>query len=197
LTNIFLNILKIQNKNIMEAFIGTICAFGFNYAPYGWQYCNGQILPISSYTALFSLLGTYYGGNGTSTFGLPNLQGRAAIHMGQHPGGSLYTIGETGGVSSVSVLISNMPAHAHPISMTIKANNPGFNQGTSPVSAYPSATDTITNIFQPAPPTPNTFMKPATVTIGAQGGNIPVTIDDPSLVMNYCIAMQGIFPTRN
>jgi microcystin-dependent protein len=186
---------KIKNKNIMETYLGTICVFGFNYTPYGWQYCNGQILPISSNAALFSLLGTYYGGNGTSTFGLPNLQGRTAIHEGQLTGGSLYTIGETSGVENVTVLISNMPAHAHSVSMAINANN-SRQSSDSPVGAYPAPSVNNVNNYN-STPTNNVFMKPATVTLGTSGGSIPVSISDPSLVMNYCIAMQGIFPTRN
>lgn len=180
----------------MEAYLGTICVFGFNYAPYGWQYCNGQILAISQNAALFALLGTYYGGNGTSTFGLPNLQGRNAIHMGQLSGGSLYTIGEFAGVDTVTVLISNMPAHNHTVSMTINAN--GRTQSTnSPIGAYPAVSSVGVSNYNNPPASSNVFMKPATVTIGTSGGSIPVNISDPTLVMNYCIAMTGIFPTRN
>jgi len=180
----------------METFLGSVCVFGFNFAPYGWQYCNGQILPISQYAALFSLLGTYYGGNGTSTFGLPNLQGRASIHMGQHSGGSLYTIGETGGVDNVTILTSNMPAHSHSLSMSINANNRA-QSSSSPVGAYPAMSANTLNNYNPPPASTNVFMKPASITLGTSGGSIPVTISDPTLVMNYCIAMTGIFPTRN
>jgi microcystin-dependent protein len=180
----------------MEAYLGTICVFGFNFAPYGWQYCNGQILPISTNAALFSLLGTYYGGNGTSTFGLPNLQGRNAIHMGQLQGGSLYTIGEFAGVDNVTVLISNMPAHMHTITQTPNGFNGRGSSSATPQGNYPASSSTAENNFNSVFST-GSAMKAPSITIGTSGGSIPVTISDPSLVMNYCIAMTGIFPTRN
>ena len=99
-------------------YIGQIQSFGFNFAPRGWALCNGQTLPISQNTALFSLLGTYYGGNGQSTFQLPNLQGRVAVGMGQSPGTSNYVIGQSAGTENVSILTSNMPSHTHVATFT-------------------------------------------------------------------------------
>lgn len=189
----YLETLKNKNKNFMETYLGTICVFGFNYAPYGWQYCNGQILPISTNAALFSLIGTYYGGNGTSTFGLPNLQGRCAIHLGQLQGGSLYTIGEFSGAENVTVLISNLPAHNHGYTFALNCNTTAASANQqSPNNNYPAtSSEAIYNSAQ------NANMAAPTVTLGTTGGSTPITISDPALVMNYCIAMTGIFPTRN
>jgi len=176
----------------MEAYLGTICVFGFNFAPYGWQYCNGQIIPISTNAALFALLGTVYGGNGTSTFGLPNLQGRTPVHMGQLQGGSLYTMGEFAGVESITVLPSNLPPHNHNVNASVNASSAVASSGT-PGGNVLGATGT-NFIYNPA--TTGT-MAAFNVSLGASGGSTPITISDPALVMNYSIAMQGIFPTRN
>jgi len=175
----------------MQAYLGTICVFGFNYAPYGWQYCNGQILAISQNAALFALLGTNYGGNGTSTFGLPNLQGRVSIHMGTSTSHTNYTIGEFGGASTATILISNLPAHTHTVGVALNAGS-GANSQT-PGSGYPgtSGTDKMYNSAATGK------MTGFNISLATAGSSLPVDISDPSLVMNYCIAMQGIFPTRN
>ncbi len=175
----------------MEVYLATICAFGFNFAPRGWVMCAGQLLAISPNAALFSLVGTYYGGNGTSNFGLPNLQGRAAIHQGSLAGGSTYVMGEMAGTDTVSVLQSNMPPHNHPLLYSLNANATAPNQG-SPVSHFPA-----TNADKPFASTGGALMPSFTITLGTQGGSTPVTVTDPSLVMTYCIATQGIYPTRN
>src|SRR6201997_2505227 len=104
----------------VDPFIAEIRIFPFNFAPNGWAQCNGQLLPISQNTALFSLIGVYYGGNGTTTFALPNLQGSSAMHQGQSPGGSLYIIGQTGGEQYVSLNDAQMPSHTH----TMQASSP-------------------------------------------------------------------------
>jgi microcystin-dependent protein len=175
----------------MEAYIATICVFGFNFAPRGWIICSGQLLSISSNTPLFSLIGTYYGGNGTTTFGLPNLQGRAAIHQGTLAGGSTYTMGEFSGTDSTSVLISNMPPHTHTLSYSLKANASAPNQG-SPVNNFPA-----TNGDKPFSAASTGAMPGFNMTLASQGGNVPISISDPSLVMNYCICTEGIYPSRN
>jgi len=177
----------------MEAYLGSICAFGFNFAPYGWQACNGQIIAISQYSALFALLGTYYGGNGTSNFALPNLQGRNAIHMGQHPGGSLYTIGETGGTDTTSVTVQNLPVHSHGLVYSLNCNAAGVTTGT----ASPNFPGNYPDTPYATSASGASVMGSFPITLGNTGGNTPIGIDDPTLVMNYCIAMQGIFPTRN
>jgi microcystin-dependent protein len=176
----------------MEAYLGTVCVFGFNFAPYGWALCQGQILPISQYAALFSLLGTTYGGNGTSSFGLPDLQGRVSLHMGQLSGGSLYTMGEFGGAETATVLLSNLPQHNHGTTVALSANAAGATSGTPGTNyAGSSTTDQYYNAATTG------TMASFNITLGSSGGNTPISISDPSLVMNYCIAMQGIFPTRN
>ena len=181
----------------MEAYLGSICAFGFNFSPYGWQYCNGQTLAISQNAALFALLGTYYGGNGTSTFGLPNLQGRNTIHMGTLNGVN-HQIGEAGGSDTVTITSANMPAHSHTVQVSINANNGSRGSGVatnSPANSFPGVTSAPAYI--PASTTGSVLKSDPLVTLGTAGGSVPITISDPSLVMNFCIAMQGIFPTRN
>lgn len=178
----------------MEPFIGSICAFGFNYAPYGWSLCQGQILSISSNTALFSLLGTAYGGNGTSTFGLPNLSGRVAICQGTNMQ-SNYVMGESGGSDTVTLLSSNLPPHTHPVAVTLKANATGAD-GPNPGGSYPGTNSNSVAVYNPSPTTAK-YMKQFTVTLGNTGGIAPIGIQDPGLVMNYCIAQYGVFPSRN
>ncbi len=179
----------------MEFYIGTICVFGFQFAPRNWAYCNGSLRPIASNTALFSLLGTTYGGDGRTTFGLPNLQGRSAIDQGQLAGGSLYTMGETAGTQSVTILTSNMPAHAHSVTFAINADARDTGSSDSPQGNYPALS--TSNIYGGPPATTNVFMKPPVITLGNSGAQMPIGISDPSLVMNYCICQYGIFPSRN
>jgi len=178
----------------MEVYVGTICVFGFNFAPYQWALCYGQLMPISQNTALFSLLGTYYGGNGTSNFALPNLQGRVSNHQGQLAGGSNYVIGEMAGSETTTILTSNMPAHNHSLTLSVNVNNT-TQTGNGPASAFPAAA--ATTRVAAAAATATKFMANPTVTIGASGGTTPISITDPSLVMNYCISLYGIYPTRN
>lgn len=180
----------------MDVYIGSVCIFGFNYAPYGWTFCRGQVLSIASNTALFSLLGTYYGGNGTSTFGLPNLQGRAALDDGT--GFSTYSMGSAGGARTATILASNMPLHTHNLSLSINAN-PGGRSGassSSPVGNFPAPSVGVVNDYS-STPTGGSFMQPATVSLGSVGSGVPLSIENPYLVMNYCICQFGIFPTRN
>lgn len=179
----------------MQAFIGTICVFGFNFAPRDFQYCNGQLISIQQNSALFSLLGTYYGGNGTTNFALPNLQNRNSVHMGQLTGGSLYTIGEVTGTDSVTLLPSNLPPHAHTVTMQMKSYNGGRTAANSntPVGTFPALN--AKNPYNTA--SSGNPMQQATVTLGTTGGTVPIAITDPTLVMNYCICMYGIYPSRN
>jgi microcystin-dependent protein len=181
----------------MEVFLGTILPFGFNFAPTGWAMCNGQILAIQQNAALFSLPGTYYGGNGVSTFGLPNLQGRLPMHMGNGLGLSPRVIGEIGGTENVSLLQSNMPAHSHVLNAsTTTAPAPG----SSPANSYLAATTGADNQGNPVTvqiygPTANTTMNANS--IGPSGSSVPFPIMPPFLVVNFCIALNGIFPSRN
>ncbi len=165
-------------------FVAEIRMFCCNFAPTGWAQCNGQILPISQNTALFSLLGTFYGGNGQSTFALPNLQGMAALNQGQSTTGTQYFLGQEAGSQFVTLLTSEMPAHTHQLSVT---DERGDNQ--SPSNTYAgSGTDLFANA------TDNTTMSPQVVAIA--GGSLPHNNMQPYLVVNYCIALQGVFPPR-
>ena len=164
--------------------------FGFQFAPSGWAQCNGQTLAISQYTALFSLLGTTYGGNGTTTFQLPNLQGRLPMSQGNGAGLTPRVMGEAAGTENVSILTSNLPSHNHTLAVDGNAGgktNPGSNfLGTVAGNA--------TEKMYSAGPS-NATMAPSA--IGLTGSSIPLGILPPYLVVNFCIALQGIFPSRN
>lgn len=169
-----------------EPFLSEIRIFSFNFAPKGWALCNGQSLPINQNQALFSLLGTVYGGNGQTTFNLPNLRGRCAIHEG-----SGHTLGEAAGSSAVTINIQQLPQHNHLLSnnmavvdanMNATLGNPGGNNWAN------------TGKQQWSTAAPNAAMHPAAVT--NVGGSQPHTNMMPYLVLNFCIALQGIFPSQ-
>jgi microcystin-dependent protein len=174
-----------------DQYLGQLMLVGFNFAPYGWQEAAGQILPISQYSALFSLLGTYYGGNGTSNFGLPNLQGAVAIGYGQGAGLSDYSLGESGGNTTVTLNVSEVPAHLHtvmaksaPATLTAPANN-SFGE---PVGLGNLYTNTP---VQTGLPMSNAALGPPV------GGNQPHGNMMPYLTLNWIICMAGVFPPRN
>ena len=178
----------------MEQFIGEIRAFPFSFAPKDWALCNGQLLAISSNTALFAILGTTYGGNGTTTFGLPDLQGRVVVGAGQGPGLSPWTLGEMVGEDSVTLLSPQMPAHSHQIT---GMNNPGTE--TAPNAACYLSRDVrggsgVIQYMQTGG-NPSTAMEPNTLL--PNGGSTPHENRQPFLVLNYCIALRGTFPARN
>jgi microcystin-dependent protein len=182
----------------MEVFIGTILPFGFNYAPTGWQMCNGQLLPISQYQAVFALIGTYYGGNGTSNFALPNLQGRLPMHMGNGLGLSSRTLGEMAGTETATLLTSNLPQHNHALNATTAAAASAAPSTPNNVLAAANGADNQGNpvtvqIYGPAPV--NAVLNPTS--IGMTGGSQPFEIMPPFLVLNFCFAMTGIYPARN
>ncbi len=182
----------------MDAYLGSICAFGFNFNPYGWYFCNGQTLAIQSNAALFSLLGTYYGGNGSTTFCLPNLQGRNTINQGVLNGVN-HVIGEFAGSDTVTITSANMPAHTHTVQASINANNGGRGStgvpSNSPSGGYPAVASNP--VYSPASNAGSVLKSDPLVTLGTAGGSAPITISDPSLVMNFCIAFTGIYPSRN
>jgi microcystin-dependent protein len=172
-------------------FVAEIRIFACNFAPKGWATCDGQLLPISQNTALFSLLGTMYGGNGQSTFGLPNLDGSAAMHNGQGPGLSQRFQGETGGEESVTVLNSEIPIHAHTIGNSLAA--PGTAQTpTGNIWAQAPAGRAVFNMYGTSA---TGAMNPNALSV--TGGGLPHNNLQPYLVLLFCIAMQGIFPPRN
>jgi len=167
-------------------FVAEIRIFPFNFAPRGWAFCDGQILPISQNTALFSLLGTTYGGDGKSNFALPNLQGSTPMGVGQGPGLTLRDLGETGGTAEVSLLVSEIPAHTH----TANCNSGMGDQYAPPGNFW--ATDAGGNDEYAA--TANNVM--ASNALGIAGGSLPHNNLQPYLVLNFCIALQGVFPPR-
>ncbi|WP_268847455.1 phage tail protein [Flavobacterium aestivum] len=182
-----------------EPFIGEIKILGFNFAPRGYQTCSGQILPISTNTALFSLLGTYYGGNGQTTFALPDLQGRVPIGQGQGPGLPNYDIGEKAGTTSVSILTTNMPAHIHTLT-GLSAKLQASSATADEVSAqgnYPAVASSAT--YSGNGPTAGTFTGGVQLSGNTDitGSGLPIDILNPYLVINYSIATEGIFPSRN
>jgi microcystin-dependent protein len=176
----------------MDPFIGQICLFGFNFAPKGWAQCNGQLLQISQYQALFSLLGTTYGGNGQTTFGLPDLRGRVPMHLnGNHPQGQI------GGAESATLNVNQLPPHNHPF--TAAGSLPcasGAGTSDDPVGKIPAGSATDENYAAAADATG--AMAPLNVsgTSGVTGSGLPVPILPPFQVMNFCIALEGIFPSR-
>jgi microcystin-dependent protein len=173
-------------------FIAEIRIFPFNFAPKGWAFCNGQLLPLSQNTALFSLLGTTYGGDGKSTFALPNLQGALALQQGQGAGLSLYDLGEQTGGDLVTLLTSEMTSHNH----TVEADFDHFNaKATSPNGAV-LVNDSPNLTFANAPPAPTLqTMNPTMISVA--GGSQPHNNLMPYLTLNYCIALQGVYPPRS
>ncbi len=209
-----------------EPFIGEISYVAFNYAPSGWSQCDGQVLPISQYQALFSLIGTTYGGNGTSNFALPDMRGRVPVHQGQHPGGSMFTLGQTGGVENTVLTINNLPVHNHTATATststsvvapgasatstLKAANSDADQKNASGNSLANAKGSSSAYSSTAP---NVSMNAASiettlsglgittttntnVSIGPTGNSQPFSIMPPYTVVNCIIALQGVYPSR-
>jgi microcystin-dependent protein len=176
------------------AYVAEIRIFGFSFAPKGWAMCNGQTLPISQNTALFSLLGTTYGGNGKTTFQLPNLQGSVALQEGQGPGLTQYFLGEAVGAPTVSLQQTELPSHAHGVnadSGLANSTSPSGNlykDGQIPGSPAVAIASYNTSLQ------PHVTLNPATISVA--GNSQPHNNIMPTLVLNYCIAMQGVFPPR-
>lgn len=169
----------------MDPIIATIILFAGNFAPRGWAFCDGQLLSIAQYTALFSILGTQFGGNGIQTFALPDLRGRVPMHAGQGPGLSPRTIGQAFGTESVTLISNNIPSHTHPLLATTAASDDDVPTGLSLAGGefYSSTAPTVA-------------LNAATVGPNA-GGSSPVQTLPPALVINYIIALEGIYPSRD
>jgi len=174
-----------------DPFVGEIRIFSLNFEPQGWAFCNGQLLSISQNTALFSLLGTQYGGDGRTTFALPNLQGSAPLHQGQGPGLSSRAIGEAGGEAAVTLTGSQLPAHTHVARCSsVPGLQPGpVNNVWSPLPGRPTPAPVYSNAG------PNVPMNPGA--LAPAGGNQPHNNLSPYLGLNFCICLQGIYPARN
>lgn len=174
-----------------EPFIGQIQAFGFNFAPRGWALCDGQLLPISQNTALFALIGTIYGGDGRTTFALPDLRGRAPMHFGAGPGLPNYPIGQRVGAVDHVLAVDNLPAHSHEISIRAvdgNADSVDPNNGMLAITredTYLSPGGTLVNLDG------------SSAEVGSTGTGQPFSSLQPSLVLNWCIALTGTFPSRN
>lgn len=172
-----------------DPFVAEIRLFPFTFAPKGWAFCDGQLLPISQNTALFSLLGTTYGGDGRSTFALPDLQGRVPVNDGQGPGLSERFLGEAGGSDTVTLLASEVPTHAHAMTASAAAavsRSPSgelFANESGGVNSYASLSGAPAALL-------------AAAASGPAGGGAPHNNLAPYLVVNYCIALQGVFPQR-
>lgn len=209
-----------------EPFVGEISYVGFNFAPVGWYQCDGQLLPISQYSALFSLLGTTYGGNGVTNFALPDMRGKVPVHQGQSPGYPMYILGQTGGQENVALTINELPAHSHPATATstsTSAVNPGA-AATSTLKAANSDPNASTpqgnslpqgargaNIYSTTAPSVSmnaasiettlsgigiTTTTSTNVSVGNAGGSQPFSIMQPYTTVNCIIAWQGVFPSR-
>jgi microcystin-dependent protein len=181
----------------MDPLLAMIFAFGSNFAPQGYLFCSGQLLSIASNTAVFSLLGTTYGGNGTTNFALPDLRGRAPIGQGQGPGLSNYVLGQSAGIESVSLLVNNLPAHTHSFNLNSAAGTTGIPGTTTYLSKGPTTGSgpNATTLDTYTTTAPNTTL--AANAVGLTGSSIPISILQPYLAISYIIAMNGIFPTRN
>jgi len=180
----------------MDQYLAMILQFGGNFAPKQFALCEGQLLAISTNTALFSLLGTFYGGNGTTAFGLPDLRGRTPIGTGQGPGLSDYVIGETAGNENENILSSNMPSHSHTVQAVASLPNQSSPSGNYLAEGPREGSGPTTKISHFYVNTaPNTSLNPSTLSL--TGGNTPVSILQPYNTISYIIAVQGIFPARN
>jgi microcystin-dependent protein len=173
-----------------DPFVAEIRTFPFNFAPKGWAFCDGQLLPISQNTALFSLLGTTYGGDGKSTFGLPNMQGNAPMHPGQGPGLSDHFLGESGGSDTVTLLSSEMPQHTH--FLVGDNQDPADTSAPNPTTVFAQSTGAFAYVT-PTPPLKQMAFNAITPT----GGSLPHNNLMPYLTLNFCIALQGVFPARS
>jgi len=174
----------------MDPFIGQIQAFGFGFAPRGWALCDGQLLAINENTALFSLIGTNYGGDGRTTFALPDLRGRVALHQGQGPGLGRYAIGQQGGSETVTLTEAEMPAHNHPVTCVTSNGNVPSPAGALPAAEGAPNADIWSNEN-------SNLSKMAPEMLTAVGGGSAHDNMQPYLTQSWCIALQGTYPSRS
>ena len=180
-----------------ENFVGQIIMCGFNFAPSGYALCNGQLMQISQNTALFSLIGTTYGGDGVQTFALPNLQSQLPVNQGQGPGLSPYVIGQTSGVNQVTLNQQQMPSHSHTFVATTATATTNAIAPTSLLAAPTVANAALYAVSQSAPNPALVAQQLALGSCGNAGGNLPHSNVMPSLTINFCISLFGVFPSRN
>ena len=189
-----------------DPFLGMIILVPYNFAPLGWAFCNGQLMSISQNTALFALIGTTFGGNGIQTFGLPDLRSRVPIGAGQGPGLSNYDIGQMSGSERVTLTINELPTHTHVVTLSNLAATANVKNGAgnrqTPVGNIPAieaagVTATYSNAAADAAMAAGAISVTGTPSVAPTGNNQPFTVVQPYLTLNYCIALQGIFPSRN
>ena len=180
-----------------EPYIGTLCVFAGNFAPRGWAFAHGQLLPISQYQALFSLLGTTYGGDGRTTFALPDLRGRAAISAGQGAGLPDFRLGQPGGDVTTSLSVANMPNHTHSVTVSTTVANEDGNTDLPAGAVW--ASESRSDIYYTGTPTNSDELagNAVTVEIGNTGGSQSINTQSPYLTLNWIIALEGIYPARN
>ncbi|MBD9407994.1 phage tail protein [Acidovorax sp. ACV02] len=176
--------------------MGEIKMFAGNFAPKNWMFCQGQLLSISQNSALFAILGTTYGGNGVSTFALPDLRGRVPVGTGQGPGLPSMDLGEVAGTPTQTLTINNLPSHNHTVTGSVSAST-SIGTLTGPGSgAVPAASNHRNAQYAPGA-SADTTLPVTSLTTGATGNNSPISVMQPHLGMNYIIAVQGVFPSRN
>lgn len=186
-------------------FIGTIAPMSFNFCPRSWLPADGRLLPIASYTALFSLFGTFYGGDGRTTFALPNLNGRSSIGDGTGPGLSTRTVGQSGGASGVTMTTGTMPTHTHSVSGNIQGNTVASNAApstTDPAGAYYSTFPDGTSIYADSSTPPvemgiGSVVFESTANIANTGNSVAIANEQPYLAMYMCVAVDGVYPSRS
>jgi len=178
----------------MDPFVAEIRIFPFNFAPKGWAFCDGQLLPLSQNTALFSLLGTTYGGDGKSNFALPNLQGRAPMHPGQGPGLSLHDLGEAAGTDTVTLLSTEIPSHSHAFNADTNDATVANPAGGAVAQGVWSSGQNSGLVVMYSGAAPDTQLGPNA--IGPNNGGQPHNNLMPYLTLNFCIALQGVYPPR-
>jgi len=180
---------------MVEPFVGTIQYFGFNFAPRGWSLCQGQTMTITQYQALYALLGVQFGGDGRTNFMLPDLQGRAIIGAGAGANLSAYIVGNKGGSESISIPATALPVHTHTISgtMSIPASSGGPDPSLLASNNYPADADGLYSTTS----TSGSFLGAPSVAVNNAGGNMPVSVINPYIALTCCIALMGLFPSRN
>jgi len=175
----------------MTPFLGQLICVGFNFAPQGWALCDGQLLAISQNTALFSLLGTTFGGNGTTNFALPDLRGRTSLHMGQGPGLGNYVLGQNGGTENATLSVGNLPQHSHPLNAT---SNPGSSSHPNGQLLASSGGGAIYDSGNGGNGVDSQLSSKA---VGVAGSGQPFDKHMPYVTMNWIIALQGVYPSRS
>jgi microcystin-dependent protein len=180
-----------------DPFLGQIIMFGGNFAPRSWAFCHGQLLPISQNTALFSILGTTYGGDGRTTFGLPDLRGRVPIAQGHGPGLSPHSLGSRGGNESTTLTEANLPAHNHDVTATAKCKSTAGNSNDAVGNVWADDAGRASATFSSAAPDADMNTNSIDAVSQNTGGSQPFNNMQPYLAVNYIIALQGTFPSRN